>query len=258
MSDITVHDSNGVREIRIDRPAKRNALTRAMYEAMADALAGAARAGIRAIWLHGSEECFTAGNDLGDFAQAPSGQPPAAMAFLHALVACETPVVVSVNGAAVGIGTTLLMHCDLVYCSIGARFQLPFVNLGLCPEAGSSRLLPALAGMRRAAELLLLGEPFPAEVARDAGLVTAVLATPAEADAVGRARAVSLAAKAPDALRTTRALLRRWTRADALEAMDAEGIEFGRLLHGPETREALRAFQEKRAPDFASLARAAE
>ncbi len=258
MADITIEDGDGVRGVRIDRPAKRNALTRAMYDAMSDALSGAAAAGARAIWLHGSEECFTAGNDLGDFAQAQPGQPSAAMAFLHALVGCETPVVVSVNGAAVGIGTTLLMHCDLVYCSAGARFQLPFVNLGLCPEAGSSRLLPAMAGMRRAAELLLLGEPFPADVARDAGLVTAVLPTPGDADAVGRARAASLAAKAPDALRTTRALLRRWTRAEALEAMDAEGFEFARLLHGPETREALRAFQEKRAPDFRAVARAAE
>src|SRR5580698_11178861 len=123
MSDVIVHDCDGVRTVRLDRPAKRNALTRAMYAAMSDALSGAAAAGMRAIWLHGSAECFTAGNDLVDFAAAKPGEPVAAIEFLTALVACETPIVASVNGAAVGIGTTLLLHCDLAYCSAGARFQ---------------------------------------------------------------------------------------------------------------------------------------
>ena len=255
MTEITVTDQGGVRHIGIDRPAKRNALTRAMYWALASALASAADGGARAIWLHGTADCFTAGNDLGDFARAVPGERFAAWDFLEALIPCTTPIVASVNGAAVGVGTTLLLHCDLVYCSQGARFQLPFVNLGLCPEAGSSLLLPARAGLLRASELLLLGEPFDATAAREAGIVNAILPTPAEADAHALARAEALAAKPPDALRTTRALLRRDTQAVA-EAMRLEGAEFARLLHGPEAREALAAATEKRPPDWSRLAAA--
>ena len=255
MTEITVVDRGGVRHIGIDRPAKRNALTRAMYWSLASALSGAAEAGARAIWLHGTQECFTAGNDLGDFSRAVPGQRSAAWDFLEALVPCATPIVASVNGAAVGVGTTLLLHCDLVYCSAAARFQLPFVNLGLCPEAASSLLLPARAGLLRASELLLLGDPFDAPTAREAGIVNAVLATPAEADAHALSRAEALAAKPPEALRTTRALLRRNTPA-VTEAMRHEGDEFARLLHGPEAREALTAASEKRPPDWSRLASA--
>jgi enoyl-CoA hydratase/carnithine racemase len=254
MSDIVVHDDAGVREIRIDRPAKRNALTRAMYVAMAEALSGAAAAGNRAVWLHGSAECFTAGNDIGDFAQARPGEPSAGIMFLEGLLDCETPIVASVNGAAVGIGTTMLLHCDLVYCSAQARFQLPFVNLGICPEAASTLLLPAGAGAHLAAELLLLGEPFDAATAHAARIVNAVLPDEAEADAMGRSRAVALAAKAPDALRTTRALLRGGQKDAIRRIMREEAAEFARLLHGPEAREALTAFQEKRPADFTRLA----
>jgi enoyl-CoA hydratase/carnithine racemase len=250
MTEIIVDDSAGVRAIRIDRPAKRNALTRAMYGALAAALSGAAAAGARAIWLHGSPECFTAGNDLVDFALAAPGEPSAGMAFLAALRACPVPIVASVNGPAIGIGTTLLLHCDLAYASAGARFQLPFVNLGLCPEAGSSLLLPAMAGPKLAAEMLLLGGAFDPETASRAGLLNAVLPDAAAADAKARAQAAALAAQAPEALRTTRALLRRWSQAAVAEAMQAEAMEFARLLHGPEAREALAAFQQKRAPVF--------
>ena len=257
MTEITVTDKAGVRRIGIDRPAKRNALTRAMYWALADALAGAKAAGARAIVLHGSHECFTAGNDLGDFSRAVAGERSAAWDFLEALIPCETPIVAAVNGAAVGVGTTMLLHCDLVYCSASARFQLPFVNLGLCPEAASSLLLPARAGALRASELLLLGDPFDAATAREAEIVNAVYSTPAEAEAHALSRAVALAAKPPEALRTTRALLRHGTAAVA-DAMRLEGAEFARLLHGPEAREALAAAREKRAPDWSRLAAAAE
>lgn len=250
MSEIVVNDNAGVREVRIDRPAKRNALTRAMYDAMSAALTSVAAAGVRAIWLHGSAECFTAGNDIGDFAQAVPGAPSAAIAFLEALLACPVPIVASVNGAAVGIGTTMLLHCDLAYASAGARFQLPFVNLGLCPEGGSSLLLPAVAGPKLAAELLLLGGAFDPAVALRAGLLNAVLPDVAAADAMGRDRAVALAAQAPDALQTSRALLRRWSQDAARQAVAAEAVEFGRLLHGPEAGEALAAFAEKRKPVF--------
>lgn len=247
MTEITVTDRDGVREVAIERPAKRNALTRAMYWALADALAGAAAAGARAIWLHGGADCFCAGNDLGDFARAVPGERSAAWDFLEALLPCPVPITASVNGAAVGVGTTMLLHCDLVYCSAGARFQLPFINLGLCPEAGSSLLLPARAGSLRANEMLLLGEPFDAAAAREAGIVNAVLPTAEAADALGRARAEALAAKPPEALRATRALLRQGADA-AIARMRMEGAAFHRLLHGPEAREALQAAAEKRAP----------
>ena len=253
--DIAIQDGGGVREVAIARPAKRNALTRAMYGALTDALASAASAGVRAIWLHGSAECFTAGNDLTDFAQARPGEPSAAMVFLHALTTCETPVVASINGPAVGIGTTLLLHCDLAYASASARFQLPFAKLGLCPEAASSLLLPACAGPKLAAELLLLGEPFDAPTALRAGLINAVLPDPAAADAMGRARAAALAAMPPDALRASRMLLRRWSGAAVGQAMTAESVEFARLMHAPEAREAFAAFAEKRPPDFARAAK---
>jgi enoyl-CoA hydratase/carnithine racemase len=246
MSEILVTDHSGVREIAIDRPAKRNALTRAMYGALGSALAGAAAAGARAIWLHGSAECFTAGNDLGDFARAVPGERSAAWGFLEALIACEVPIVASVNGAAVGVGTTMLLHCDLVYCSASARFQLPFVNLGLCPEAASSLLLPARAGVLRASELLLLGDPFDAAMAKESGIVNAVLAGSEEADGMALSRAEALAAKPQEALRTTRALLRR-SRAEVAAVMRAEGTEFARLLHGAEAREILQAMAERRA-----------
>lgn len=257
MSDVAVHDDAGVREIRIDRPAKRNALTRAMYGAMMDAVSTAAADGARAIWLHGSAECFTAGNDIGDFAQAQPGEPSAAVAFLEALAGCQTPIVASVNGAAVGIGTTMLLHCDLAYASAGARFQLPFTNLGLCPEAASSLLLPAVAGAKLAAELLLLGGPFEPETALRAGLLNAVLPDAAAADGMAARQAAALAAKPPEALRTSRMLLRRWPLEAVRRAIQEESVEFARLLHGPEAREAMAAFREKRPPDFASLPRRA-
>ena len=173
---------------------------------------------------------------------------PAAWGFLEALIACDLPIVASVNGAAVGVGTTMLLHCDLVYCSAGAKFQLPFVNLGLCPEAASSLLLPARAGMLRASELLLLGDPFDGAIAKQSGIVNAVLPSAAEADALALSRAQALAAKPPEALRTTRALLRR-SRAEVTAVMREEGTEFARLLHGPEAREALGAMTERRAAE---------
>ncbi len=256
MNEVLVTDTGGVRRVRIDRPAKRNALTRDMYGRLADALAGASEAKARVVWLCGTEECFTAGNDMADFGRREPDRPSSAVPFLAALSGCKVPIVASVNGPAVGIGTTMLLHCDLVYASAGARFQLAFVNLGLCPEAGSTILLPARAGSLRAAELLLLGEPFDAAAAHQAGLVNAVLATPTEADQVAREKAQALAAKPPDALRTTRALLRGWQHQAVQEAMRAEGDEFARLLRGPEAREAVAAFLEKRRPDFQHRAEA--
>ncbi len=233
MGEIVVTDRPGVREVAFDRPAKRNALTGAMYGALGEALAGAARPARARSGCTAARSASPPATTLATSpAPCPASAPPRGT-FLEALIACETPIVASVNGAAVGVGTTLLLHCDLVYCSAAARFQLPFVNLGLCPEAASSLLLPARAGALRAAELLLLGEPFDAAAASDAGLVNAVLPTPAEADATALSRAEALAAKPAAALRATRALLRR-DRPAVLAAMRAEGEAFARLLHAPE------------------------
>ncbi len=179
MTEILVSDAQGLRTIRIDRPEKKNELTGAMYDAMAAALQGATRTpALRAVLITGGDACFTSGNDVADF-KARGGQPAEvpspARGFLAALRECPKPVVAAVAGYAVGIGTTLLLHCDLVYAGDNAAFSLPFANLGLCPEAASSLLVPQMFGYHRAAEALLLGDPFMAEAALEVGLVNRVL-----------------------------------------------------------------------------------
>src|ERR1051326_3695120 len=173
---IVVSVENRVLTLRLDRPEKKNALTRGMYLGMIDALKQAdADSNVRVVLITGTEACFTAGNDLVDFANAKPGETSPAILYLQTLAAAQKPVIAAVGGVAVGIGTTMLLHCDLVYAAASARFQLPFVNLGLCPEAGSSYLLPSLIGQRRAAELLFFGEPFGAEQARDFGIVNEIV-----------------------------------------------------------------------------------
>jgi len=164
----------------------------------------------------------------------------------------QKPVVAAVGGVAVGIGTTMLLHCDLVYAASDARFQLPFVNLGLCPEAGSSALLPAMVGHRRAAELLFFGEPFSADTARDLGIVNTVV-TSNELLSTARAKAQQLAEKPPSALRTTKALLKRGSAGAIADAMAKETEQFATLLQGPEAREAMMAFMQRRKPDFSQF-----
>ena len=162
--------------IRMNRPEKKNALTGAMYTAMSDAISQAGNdPAVRAVVITGTQDCFTAGNDLVDFANAkPGGGPAPAITFLQTISTAQKPVMAAVNGVAVGIGTTMLLHCDLVYAGTSAKFHLPFVNLGLCAEGGSSLLLPAMLGQHRAAELLLLGDPFGAEQAQQFGIVNQV------------------------------------------------------------------------------------
>src|SRR5215472_16850415 len=161
----------------MDRPEKKNALTGAMYSAMTQALRLAdSDSSVRVVVITGTENCFTAGNDLADFAAAKPGQPAPAIRYLETLAATTKPVAAAVSGVAIGIGTTMLLHCDLVYAAASARFQLPFVNLGLCPEAASSAILPSLMGLHRATELLFFGEPFGADIARDLGIVNQVVA----------------------------------------------------------------------------------
>ena len=190
--------ADAIQEIEIHRPDKKNALTGAMYDAMSDAILRAeGDAGVRVVFLHGQPGCFTSGNDLADFLAAGErtgeGVGPPASRFLSVIRTARKPLVAAVGGVAVGIGTTMLLHCDLVYAAPNARFQMPFVPLGLAPEGGSSLLLPLLAGHQRASEWLLLGRPFSAEAARAAGLVNEVVP---EESLLAHARSAALAVAA--------------------------------------------------------------
>jgi enoyl-CoA hydratase/carnithine racemase len=239
-----------VMTIRLDRPEKKNAITIEMYAALGAALeAAAGDAGVRAVVLGGTRDCFTSGNDLGDFVRAAQGGGDAgpALGFLRTLASFDKPLVGSVAGVAIGIGTTMLLHCDLVYAAPTARFRAPFVDLALVPEAGSSILLPRLVGERRAAQLLLLGETLDAPTARDWGLINSVVDDP---DAAAADAARKLATCAPGALRATKALTRRATRDAVIEAMKVEGEVFAERLRSPEAMEAFQAFLTRRAPDF--------
>lgn len=250
---ISLTNQDRILIIRMQRPEKKNALTREMYVGMNQALQQAdADASVRVILITGIQDCFTAGNDLVDFANARPGETSPAILYLQTLAAAKKPVIAAVSGFAVGIGTTMLLHCDLVYADSTARFQLPFVNLGLCPEAGSSVILPALMGQRRAAELLYLGEPFNAEKARALGIVNEVITeNPVLEAALAKAR--QLAEKPPSALRTTKMLLKRGTASSIADAMARETQQFAALLQGPEAKEAMGAFLERRKPDFSKF-----
>ena len=247
---------NGVATIEIARPEKKNALTVEMYQAMADALrAAAADTAVRALLICGQPGIFTAGNDLEDFmrrapAQGGSASPDSPVfQFMRALLGCDKPVVAAVTGAAVGIGTTMLLHCDFVYVSDEARLSMPFVALGLVPEFASSLLVPQLMGHRRAAEKLLLGDPFTAEAAVDCGIARAVL--PA-AEVVHHARRVAerFNRLPPGAVQDAKRLLRTPQREAVLQTIHTEGELFAARLRSPEAMEAFQAFFQKRAPDF--------
>ena len=251
---ILIHEADGVLELRFNRPEKQNAITGAMYGTLTAALQDAAmRPAVRAVLIAGEGDIFTAGNDIKDFLAMSgglAGAPPAQ--FIRAIATFGKPLVAAVHGPAIGVGATLLLHCDLVYASPEASLSVPFVDLGLVPEAGSSMLLPARVGFARAAALLLLGEPMDAEAARIAGLVNAVV--PAEAlRAHARAKAQKLAEKPPAALAATRTLMRG--EPGPLHAqMELESAAFSRALQGAEAREAFTAFLERRAPDFGAAA----
>lgn len=241
----------GVLQLQLNRPAKKNAITRAMYAALAAALDRADHdPAVRVVLLGGTDGCFTAGNDLEEFRRVAEGElPHAANPFLPALGRFGKPVVAAVSGVAVGIGTTLLLHCDLVCAAPSARFQLPFVRLGLCPEFGSSHLLPLLAGYQRAAELVLLGRPFDAEEAQRLGLVNRLCPEDELAD-TARRLALELAALPPAAVRLCKSLLKRGQAAAVEGAMAEELVQFGNRLRSDEAREAFAAFAERRPADF--------
>lgn len=240
-----------VARVRFDRLDKKNAITAEMYGVLAETLAAAdADRDVRAILLHGSAECFTAGNDLAEFLQRPpTGESSPTWRFFQVLPNLSKPIVAAVGGPAVGIGTTLLLHCDLVYAAPNARFQMPFVPLGIVPEFGSTFLLPLLAGYQRAAELVLLGQPFSAQRAYEAGIVTEVVPQEELLDRALKA-ATTLAALPPESIRLTKRLMKsRYGQAIA-ETISEEGRIFRERLGSPEAREAMSAFLEKRKPDF--------
>jgi len=247
---------NGVLTIEIARPEKKNALTVAMYQAMADALrAAAADAAVRAVLITGQPGIFTSGNDIEDFMARPPGQGGSdssgspVFQFMRALLECDKPVVAAVTGAAIGIGTTMLLHCDFVFVADDARLAMPFVGLGLVPEFGSSLLVPQLMGHRRAAEKLLLGDPFTAEQAMECGIANAVLPA-TEVASHARRVAERFNALPPGAVRESKRLMREHQRAEILETVATEGEIFARRLRSPEAVEAFQAFFQKRAPDF--------
>jgi enoyl-CoA hydratase/carnithine racemase len=251
---VLVETKDRVARIELNRPEKKNALSPEMYAAMAQALEAAdADGAARAVLIHGQSGCFTSGNDVKDFLElerAPGASPAAG--FLRAIAGAKKPIVAAVGGAAIGVGTTMLLHFDLIYAAPNARFQLPFVPLGLLPEAASSLLLPMLAGYQRAAELLLLGAPFDAQKAREAGIVTEIVP---EGELLARARqaAAALAALPPASVRMTKELMKRDLAQAVQERMTEELQLFGERLQSPEAKEALRAFMEKRKPDFSRL-----
>ncbi|MDO7833969.1 enoyl-CoA hydratase-related protein [Sphingobium sp. HBC34] len=245
---ITITQTAGVMEIRLDRPDKKNALTGPMYRAMTAALADAsARSDIGVVLFSGVGDAFCAGNDLKDFMAGPEGGA-AAFAFIRAIAAFDKPVVAAVQGLAVGVGTTMLFHCDLIYAAPDARFIMPFVNLGLVPEAGSSLLAPATMGHARAAAMLLLGEPMDADAADRAGLVTAIVPAAALLDHA-RAKAAALMARPPRALAATRRLM-KGDPAALIARIEEEARLFRETLASPEAQEAFAAFFEKRPPLF--------
>jgi enoyl-CoA hydratase/carnithine racemase len=249
MSDVRAERDGGVTAITLARPERRNAITVAMYSALADAIeAASSDDSVRLITIRGEGQDFTAGNDLMDFmAELPRDSDDIPVwRFLRALARNEVPIIAAVQGNAVGIGTTMLLHCDLVIAEESARFSLPFVDLGLVPEAASTLLLPRLAGRRLAAKYLLLGEPFSAAEALAAGLVSHVVAEGELAAAFDKAVA-RLLAKPPQALRLTQKLLRHASSSEIMERMELESSHFSERLKSPEVAQAITAFFQRKA-----------
>jgi enoyl-CoA hydratase/carnithine racemase len=253
-NDILVHIESGVMTITFNRLEKKNSISAAMYATMADALTQSDSSNaVRVVVFQGHETIFSAGNDIGEFLNGPpSNQESPVFRFLFAISTFSKPIVAAVSGPAVGIGTTMLFHCDLVYAGDNAAFSMPFVNLGLCPEAASSLLVPQMMGYHRAAEALLLGEPFMAEAALEVGLVNKVL-PPLETSSYAQSIAKRLAAKPISSLIETKRLMKKGFAKTVKEQMQEEGASFGRMLKEPAAKEAFGAFLEKRKPDFSQL-----
>jgi enoyl-CoA hydratase/carnithine racemase len=252
MGHIEVERDGPVVQVAINRPEKKNALTADMYTALADAVEAAeSNPAICVLMLYGNGDVFTAGNDLEDFLRKPwKGQAvPPAVRFIRAVAAAKKPIVAAVQGLAVGVGTTILLHCDLVYAAEDTKFMMPFINLGIVPEAASTVLLPLLIGPQRAAEVFLLGAPLTAQRAYELGMVNAVVTREAVLP-TARAVAQQLAEKPRGAVLACKELIKRAYRAEVERALSEEVSVISERLDSPETKEALSAFLEKRKPDF--------
>ena len=250
---VLIEREDNIVTITLNRADKKNALTGAMYSAIADQLdAAEADTSIRAILFAGAGDTFTAGNDISDFLNnPPGGMDSPVFRVLLGLARATVPTIAAVDGMAVGIGTTMLMHCDFAYATESSVFHMPFIDLAVVPEAASSLLLPQQVGYRKAAELLMLGKPVKAEEALEIGFINSIVPKD-QLMQTAQATAKTLAAKPPRALRQTKSLLRR--RAEAMdERIAVEAKAFGEGLASPEAKEAFSAFLEKRAPDFSKL-----
>lgn len=249
--DILTNKVNGIVTITFNRPEKKNAITAAMYQTMVNALKDAENdAGVRAILFSGKQEAFTSGNDLDDFLRNPPQSTESSVyQFIQTLSHATKPVIAAVSGLAVGIGTTMLLHCDFVYAAENARFSMPFTKLGLCPEFASSLLLPQIAGYQRAAEKLMLGEEFSAQEACAMGFVNKVLPS-AEVLAFAQAQAAKLVALPTSSLRATKRLMKGKQIASIEAKIKEESVHFSEMLVSKEAKEAFTAFFEKRKPDF--------
>lgn len=254
MTDLLIDTSERVMTITFNRVDKKNSFTTAMYADMADALADAKlEENVRAVVFQGHETVFSAGNDIADFLKAPpSALDAPVFRFLRNVASFPKPIVAAVCGPAVGIGTTLLFHCDLVYAGDNAAFSMPFVNLGVCPEAASSLLAPQRMGYGRAAEALMLGDPFTAEAALDMGLISRIV-PPAQANALAQRQAQRLAAKPSTAVLETKRLMKLSQASAVDQRVTEEAVIFGRMLGEPASKEAFSAFLGKRKPDFSNL-----
>jgi enoyl-CoA hydratase/carnithine racemase len=254
LSDIEVSEQGACLTIRLNRPDKKNSITAAMYQTMADALVKArGDASLRVVQIVGLPGVFTAGNDLGDFLNnPPHGSNSPVFQFLDNVSKCEKPIIAAVDGIAVGIGTTMLFHCDYVVASDTAKFSMPFAQLGLVPEAASSYLLPLIAGYQRAARHLMLGEAFGTADAREAGFVTEVVSAD-QVFARAEAIAAKFAALPPKSVRMTKSLLKSAHTKQIEAQMAEEGGHFRAMLTEPAAKEAFTAFFERRKPDFSSL-----
>jgi enoyl-CoA hydratase/carnithine racemase len=252
MSEILTERSGSVLKVQLNRPGKKNAMTTAMYAALAQVLERAAKDdATRVVLIHGAGDSFSAGNDLEDFLKNPPGPGESPqMRLFAALNGFDKPIIAAVHGFAVGFGTTMLVHCDFVYAGANARFITPFIDLALVPEMGSSYGLPALVGRRAAAELLLLGTPFGAGRAEQVGLVTAIVPDQSVLEAATQV-ARKLAEKPAEALMASKKLLKRTLREHLDEAGRLEVHEFAAHVRSPAAREAFDAFLNKRRPDFA-------
>jgi enoyl-CoA hydratase/carnithine racemase len=258
MDDIVTEHSESILRVQLNRPAKKNAMTSAMYLTLADVLDGAAKdERIRVVLWHGAGDSFSAGNDVEDFLKNPPGPGESPQArLMNALLDFDKPLIAAVRGAAIGGGTTMLTHCDFVYAGESTKFQMPFINLALVPEFGSSWSVPARIGHIRAAELILLGLPFDAKRALDLGLVTRVVPDQ-DVLAAATETAQQLAAKPISALQASKRLMKRPSHEQITAAIKAENEAFSVQVRSADAKEAFAAFLEKRRPNFAQTVKSA-